>query len=116
MPGRKPTTKRLNASTARQHFSELVNEVHNGNSRILIERSGIPVAAIISPDDLARLQQRDQEREKLFDAIEEASQGFKDLTTEELERQITAAVASARRDIRRDQRIAAKRVRTARTA
>ena len=39
-------TEVVKASQARQHLSEILNKVHRGNVRVLVEKSGIPVAAI----------------------------------------------------------------------
>ncbi len=52
-------------SEARNNFPELLNRVGYGQERILIERHGKPVAAIISVQDLNRLQ-------ALEDAIDSA--------------------------------------------
>jgi prevent-host-death family protein len=55
----------VNATEARNNFLELINRAGYGQERIQIERHGKPVAAIISCEDLARL-------EALEDAIESA--------------------------------------------
>lgn len=52
-------------SEARNNFPELLNRVGYGQERILIERHGKPVAAIVSVEDLNRLQ-------ALEDAIDSA--------------------------------------------
>lgn len=52
-------------SEARNNFPELLNRVGYGQERILIERHGKPVAAIISVEDLKRL-------EAIEDAIDSA--------------------------------------------
>jgi prevent-host-death family protein len=57
MQEREPMTKTLKASEARQQFSELLNQVFKGETRVLVEKSGIPVAAIVSTTDLNKLQQ-----------------------------------------------------------
>jgi prevent-host-death family protein len=56
----------VNATEARNKFLELINRAGYGQERIRIERYGKPVAAIISCEDLARL-------EALEDAIESAA-------------------------------------------
>jgi prevent-host-death family protein len=48
-------TKTIKASDARQQFSQLLNEVFREESRVVVEKSGIPVAAIIPAKDLQRL-------------------------------------------------------------
>lgn len=52
-------------SDARNNLPDLLNRVGYGQERILLERHGKPVAAIISPEDLKRL-------EAIEDAIDSA--------------------------------------------
>jgi prevent-host-death family protein len=44
-------TKRVSASEAKTHLSELVAEVVHAGTRVVIEKRGRPVAAIVSMDD-----------------------------------------------------------------
>ena len=41
---------------AKTHLSEYLNRVHYGGERIVIERHGKPVAALMSTEDLERLE------------------------------------------------------------
>ncbi|SMC08247.1 prevent-host-death family protein [Sulfobacillus thermosulfidooxidans DSM 9293] len=50
--------KVLKASDIRQYWSEVVNEVACENTRILIEKSGVPVASVVSRQDLEWLEER----------------------------------------------------------
>ena len=52
-------------SEARNNLPELLNRVGEGQERILIERHGKPIAALVSLEDLRRL-------EALEDAIDSA--------------------------------------------
>jgi hypothetical protein len=65
-------------------------------SRVVVEKSGIPVAAIVSIDDLNRLQQLDTERENRFRALDAVRPAFKDVTPEELERELARAIEAIR--------------------
>ena len=56
----------VTATEARNNLLELINRAGYGQERIQIERHGKPIAAIISCEDLARL-------EALEDAIESAA-------------------------------------------
>jgi prevent-host-death family protein len=47
---------RLPASQAREKFSEILNEVAHGNQRLMLQRHGKDVAAVISAEDLARFE------------------------------------------------------------
>jgi prevent-host-death family protein len=49
-------TKSIGVAEAKARFSELVNRASHGGERFLIERRGKPVGAIVSAEDLARLE------------------------------------------------------------
>jgi prevent-host-death family protein len=48
--------ERVGTHVAKAHLSEYINRVRYRGERILIERHGKPVAALVSPEDLARLE------------------------------------------------------------
>ena len=56
-----PLTQTMKISDVKNTLSSLVNKVYRKETRILIEKSGIPVAALVSADDLSRLQQLDRD-------------------------------------------------------
>ncbi|TAK37023.1 MAG: type II toxin-antitoxin system Phd/YefM family antitoxin [Chloroflexota bacterium] len=97
MREREPITQTIKASEVRQQFSQLINKVFRGETRVLVEKSGIPVAAIISATDLDELNRLEEERDKDFAIIEEIRAAFKDVPDEELEREVTKAITNARR-------------------
>src|SRR5262245_55103002 len=66
MQANNPMTETMKASDARQQFSDVLNRVYRHEARVVVERSGIPVAAIVSAEDLARLRQYDEERAARF--------------------------------------------------
>jgi antitoxin YefM len=41
----------------RDHFSEVVDRVEHHHERVTVTRNGRPVAVLISPDDLAELEE-----------------------------------------------------------
>lgn len=49
--------KRVSAAQAKAHFSALMAEVAHGAQHFIIERRGKPLAALVSVDDLERLEQ-----------------------------------------------------------
>ncbi len=49
-------TKRISAAQAKAHFSALVAQVAYGGEDYVIERRGKPLAALVSVDDLQRLE------------------------------------------------------------
>ena len=64
-------TQTINASTARQEWSKILNKVFREETRIVVEKSGIPVAAIIPAEDLKRLDQLEKERSERFRILDE---------------------------------------------
>jgi prevent-host-death family protein len=86
----------MKASEARQQFSQLLNEVFRRETRVLVEKSGIPVAAIISAEDLKRLGRMEEERKRDFSILDEMREAFKDVPEEELEREVSKALTAAR--------------------
>ncbi len=70
------TTNAVNVAQARRAFSELLARVAFGGSRIIVERRGKPMAALISLADLRRLEALEREcgspRERGLAALERA--------------------------------------------
>ncbi len=108
MSEQEPKTRVLKASEARQNFSQILNEVFRGETRVIVEKSGIPVAAIISAADLRQLEQWEAERARRFKVLEESWQAFKDVPVEEIEAEVGRAVAAARRKAREESQRPAK--------
>lgn len=100
MPERERTMQTVNATAARQQFSELVNRVFRREARVLIEKSGIPVAAIISADDLEKLGRLEAERERDFAVLDEVGRAFQDVPPAVIEREVAKAVRSVRSERR----------------
>jgi len=93
---RQPMTQTLNITTTRGQLSELVNQVFRRESRVIIQKSGIPVAALVSAEDVARLEEYEQQREEDFTALSALQQTFVDVPVEEHEREVARAVRQAR--------------------
>ena len=95
-----PTIETMQFTEARQQLSQVVNRVARGERRVLLEKSGIPVAAIVSADDLRILTELEARREARFAAISRISEAFADVPVEDLEREITQALSEARAELR----------------
>jgi prevent-host-death family protein len=100
MREREPMTKTLKASEARQQFSELLNQVFKGETRVLVEKSGIPVAAIVSATDLNKLQQLESQQFQRFKLLERLRAGFADLSEEQIQRKVTEIIEKQRQQER----------------
>jgi prevent-host-death family protein len=58
-------TTNLSVAEAKKRFSEIMGRVVYGGERFIIEKHGTPAVAVISLEDLARLEGLRQERERL---------------------------------------------------
>lgn len=93
---KQPKTQTMKISEVKNALSSLVNEVYRQETRVLVEKSGIPVAAIVSAADLQRLTRYEHEREERFKVIDRMREAFKDVPAEEIEREADRAVAELR--------------------
>ena len=98
-----PMTKTIKVSEARQQFSQLLNDVFRKESRVVVEKSGIPVAAIISAEDFKRLARLEAERNRDFAILDEMQEAFKDVPAEEIEREVARAINQVRKENRTKQ-------------
>src|ERR687885_196403 len=100
MREREPMTQTMKASQARQEFSQLLNRVFRRETRVIVEKSGIPVAAIISAEDLERLTRLEAERQARFKMIDEIQARNRDKDPDEVERDVAKEIAAMRADQR----------------
>lgn len=98
MRERDPMTQTMKASQARQEWSQVLNQVFRGEKRVLVEKSGIPVAAIVSAEDLERLKQFEAQRAQRFQALEALAARNADQDPEEAEQDIAEEIAAMRRE------------------
>jgi hypothetical protein len=73
-----------------------VNAVYRKERRVLVEKSGIPVAAIIAADDLERFAQLEREREERCAEIDRVRDAFKDVPAEKIEAETDRNIARNR--------------------
>ena len=100
MAEREPMIQTINVTEARQKWSQLLNRVFRSRERVIVEKSGIPVAAIISAQDLERFNRLEAERAKDFAILDEMREAFKDVAADELEREVAKALAEVREENR----------------
>lgn len=89
-------TQVMKASDVRQQWSQLLNKVFTDKRRIVVEKSGIPVAAVISAEELERFTQLEDQRERDFAILDEIGEKFKDVPAQEIEKQVNKALAQVR--------------------
>lgn len=90
----------MKISDVKQQLNRLVNEIYQQGARIVVEKSGIPVAGIVSVTDLRRLERLDQERADFFKVLDEFGAAFADVPLEELEREVERALSEVRAEQR----------------
>jgi antitoxin (DNA-binding transcriptional repressor) of toxin-antitoxin stability system len=81
---------------AQSVLSNIVAQVSRGNSRVLLEESGIPIAAIVSVDDLEQLNQFERRREAFFAKVDRLQEAFKDVPPAEIEQETDRIIARNR--------------------
>ena len=95
------TTQTMKISEVKTQLNALVNRVYREEARVLVEKSGIPVAALVSIADLARLDRLDQERAERFKVLDAMRAAFEDVSPEETERETDRITAEIRAENRR---------------
>lgn len=96
MREQQPVTQTMKISDVKNTLSSLVNAVYRKERRVLVEKSGIPVAAIIAVDDLERFAQLEREREERFAVIDRVRDAFKDVPAAEIEAETDRIIARNR--------------------
>jgi prevent-host-death family protein len=89
-------TQTMKISEVKAKLSSLVNEVYRKEKRVLVEKAGIPVAAVVSIADLERLRLLDRQTEDRLAAIEQMREAFKDIPPEQIERDVVAIIRELR--------------------
>ncbi len=100
MREQQPNTQTMKISDVKQQLNRLVNRVYRNETRVVVEKSGIPVAGIVLVNDLRRLARLDQERAERFRALDKFAAGFADQSAEEIERETAQALAEVRAEMR----------------
>lgn len=93
-------TQTMKASQARQQWSQLLNKVFRGETRVVVEKSGIPVVAVISVEELERFTQLEKQRKERFRALDRMRKAFKNIPAKQLEQEIGKALAMVRKEKR----------------
>jgi len=91
-------TQTLKSSDVRSNWSQLLNQVFRGKTEVVVEKSGIPVAAIVSAQDYQKLQQVKRARARDFAVIDRMRAAFYDQTDEEIKKNVNKAVQEVRKE------------------
>ena len=94
------TTQTMTATDARQHFANLINETARQGTRVIIEKSGAPVAAVVPIADLIRLKSLDEQNRELSAKLDWISEPFRGVPSEEAEEETEKIMAELREEDR----------------
>ncbi|HEV2125877.1 MAG TPA: type II toxin-antitoxin system prevent-host-death family antitoxin, partial [Chloroflexota bacterium] len=91
-----PMTQTIKASAARQSWSQILNRVYRTGTQMIIEKSGIPVAALIPAQELERLRAIEAERATRFAVLDQIRAKNADKEPAAVVRDVTAVVEDVR--------------------
>ncbi len=98
-------TQVMKASEVRAQWSQLLNKVFRDKTRVVVEKSGIPVAAVISAEDLQRFTQMEEQRARRFKVLDRIGEAFKDVPEKEIDREVKKAISEIRAEKGQTQKI-----------
>jgi prevent-host-death family protein len=86
--------KTVPALEARTQFGQILKDVQSGQVRVLVEKSGVPMAGIISAQEF---QQLITEREARFAVVDRIRRRLPSVPERELQRDVREALKQVRR-------------------
>mgnify|MGYP000566130829 CR=1 FL=1 len=101
------STETMSVSDARKRFAETLNRVRETDARIIVEKSGIPVAAVVPISVLKDAEDKELRRQEAIAALRQAQSGFADVSEEEAGREIAKALDEIKQEQRMARRIVA---------
>jgi hypothetical protein len=102
MAAHEPPARIIEIEDVAATWPQVRKAVSRKHERIVLEEDGVPVAAIVSLQDLKALARLDAEREERFKVFERIGAAFAHETPEESDRLAALAVAEAREEMRRE--------------
>jgi prevent-host-death family protein len=93
----------MEISEVNQDLPQVGEAVSRREARIVVEKRGIPVAGIVSIEDLERLDRLDRERTERFRILDEIGEAFRDIPSNEVEREVARALAEVRTERQSEQ-------------
>jgi PHD/YefM family antitoxin component YafN of YafNO toxin-antitoxin module len=104
MAQRARETRTVAVPTRGQEWRELIDLVRRDDARIVVTDGDTPVAVLVSTADLQHLEQLDDNRRALAEAIDRLREAFKDVPAEEIEREVAKAIREVRAEDDRERR------------
>ncbi len=90
----------MKSSDVRQQWSQLLNKIFRGQTRVVVKKSGIPVAAVISAEDLERFTQLEKQRRERFKVLDRIREAFKNVPPQEIAKEVNNALSEVRKEKR----------------
>ena len=87
-------TKTIPAVEARIHLGEIMKRAFKNGERFIVEKSGLPMVAIVNAAEYLRLV---EEREERFRVLDRIKARLPNRTPEEVERDVEEAVRAVRK-------------------
>ena len=100
MRAQTPATETMPISAVKSRLNSLINAIYRNETRILVEKSGIPVAGIVPVADMRRLARLDEVDREAGEILEAMRAPFDDIPAEEMERQTERIIAENREEDR----------------
>jgi prevent-host-death family protein len=97
-----PITQNMDIADVEDSLPSVVTQVSRKEARVIVEKGGEPVAAIVSMEDWRKLARLEAEREERFAVLERARAAFADVPDEEIEAEFDRALAETRAGANRD--------------
>ncbi|MDO9513565.1 MAG: hypothetical protein Q7J59_03015 [Elusimicrobiota bacterium] len=88
------TTKTIPALEARVHLGEIMKQSFKNGARFIVEKSGIPMIAILNANEYRQFFQEREERFKIMDRIRTK---LPNIPAEEVEKDIRATIKAVRK-------------------
>ena len=76
MRAREAVTQTMAASEAKRNWSKVINRAFSGEVRFVVQKHGIPVAGIVSANDIERLAELDARRAEGHEILTQFSRAF----------------------------------------
>lgn len=103
MDQREPITQTQNVSDVQNRLTNLVDAVYRKEARVLIEQNGVPVAALVSAEDLERLAELAREQAERRRLLARLREPFRHIPPHQIEEDVAAVIAEVRAELADEQ-------------
>ena len=89
-------TETMSVSESRKQYSDVLNRVYREEGQVIIEKNGIPVAAIVPMSVVRDAAMTEKRRAEALASLRTVQQAFAGIPEDELDRELEAAMAEAK--------------------